>query len=222
MSSRCDLPHPSYLHINRLEHVQTSKPQPGQKPILHFASELFDTHPRFIQLKSLLMDLFNGEVIESVYLSGLEHVISITVAPSSEKVASVSDGQTEEPLPTVHIRGYIVKLLASGQRVPRVELVTMGPALDLSLRRHQPADTELWKAAMRRPKLKKQDVEKGLGKKRKNIEVDEMGDLRGRVHIAKQDLTKLQTRKMKGLRSTAGEGEDDGPSHRPAQRQKTS
>jgi ribosome production factor 2 len=169
------------------------------------------------------MDLFNGEVIESIYLSGLEHVISITVAPSSEKLAS--DAQSEGPLPSVHIRGYTTKLLASGQRVPRVELVPMGPSLDLSLRRHQPADPELWKVAMRRPKLKKQDVEKGLGKKRKNLEVDEMGDLRGRVHIAKQDLTKLQTRKMKGLRSAQGEDESeveggDGP--RPAQRQKTS
>jgi ribosome production factor 2 len=194
--------------------------------MLHFVSELFDTHPRFIQLKSLLMDLFNGEVIESIYLSGLEHVISITAAPSSEKLASASDGQTEGPLPTVHIRGYTVKLLASGQRVPRVELAPIGPSLDLSLRRHPPADSELWKVAMRRPKLKKQDVEKGLGKKRKNLEVDEMGDLRGRVHITKQDLTKLQTRKMKGLKSTRGKDDSeseveggDGP--RPAQRQKT-
>jgi len=63
----------------------------------------------------------------------------------------------------------------------------------------------MWKAAMKRPKLKKQDLEKGLGKKRKNMEVDEMGDLRGRVHIAKQDLGKLQTRKMKGLKSAPGE-----------------
>jgi ribosome production factor 2 len=197
------------FHISCLIHVQTPKPQQGHKPMLHFASELFDTHPRFIQLKSLLMDLFNGEVIESVYLSGLEHVISITVAPSSETPASVSDAQTEGPLPTVHIRGYTVKLLASGQRVPRVELVPMGPSLDLSLRRHQPADSELWKVAMRRPKLKKQDVEKGLGKKRKNVEVDEMGDLRGRVHVAKQDLAKLQTRKMKGLKSAPGEDESE-------------
>ena len=213
-----------------LRHVQTPKPQPGHKPMLHFASELFDTHPRYIQLKSLLMDLFNGEVIESVYLSGLEHVFSITVAPSSEKLASVTDDtQNEGPLPTVHIRGYAVKLLASGQRVPRVELVPMGPSLDLSLRRHQPADTELWKVAMRRPKLKKQDVEKGLGKKRKNLEVDEMGDLRGRVHVGKQDLAKLQTRKMKGLKSAQGEdddaseseGEGEGMGTRPAQRQKT-
>jgi ribosome production factor 2 len=193
--------------------------------MLHFASELFDTHPRFIQLKSLLMDLFNGEVAESIYLSGLEHVISITVAPSSVKLASVPDVQTDGPLPVVHIRGYMVKLLASGQRVPRVELVPMGPSLDLSLRRHQPADPEHWKAAMRRPKLKKQDVEKGLGKKRKNMEVDEMGDLRGRVHIAKQDLTKLQTRKMKGLRraSDEDESESEGESGgtRPVKRKKT-
>ena len=213
-----------------LRHVQTPKPQPGHKPMLHFASELFDTHPRYIQLKSLLMDLFNGEVIESVYLSGLEHVFSITVAPSSEKLASVTDDtQNEGPLPTVHIRGYAVKLLASGQRVPRVELVPMGPSLDLSLRRHQPADAELWKVAMRRPKLKKQDVEKGLGKKRKNLEVDEMGDLRGRVHVGKQDLAKLQTRKMKGLKSALGEDDDasesegggEGTGTRPARRQKT-
>jgi len=188
---------------------KTSKPQQGHKPMLHFASELFDTHPRFIQLKSLLMDLFNGEVIESVYLAGLEHVISITIAPLPDKLVSVSDTQTDGPLPTVHIRGYSVKLLASGQRVPRVELVPMGPSLDLSLRRHKPADPELWKAAMRRPKLKKQDVEKGLGKKRKNLEVDDMGDLRGRVHVAKQDLGKLQTRKMKGLRGALREEESE-------------
>ena len=154
------------------------------------------------------MDLFNGDVIESIYLAGLEHVISVTVAPLPGQFATASDDQDSKSLPMVHIRGYGTKLLASGQRIPRVELVPMGPSLDLLLRRHQPADPEVWKAAMRRPKLKKQDVEKGLGKKRKNIEVDEMGDLRGRVHVAKQDLGKLQTRKMKGLRARSGEKEE--------------
>jgi ribosome production factor 2 len=76
----------------------------------------------------------------------------------------------------------------------------MGPHLDLVLRRHQAPDPELLKQAMKRPKLKKSDTEKGLGKKKKNMEVDEMGDLRGRVHVGKQDLGKLQTRKMKGLK----------------------
>jgi ribosome production factor 2 len=87
--------------------------------------------------------------------------------------------------------------------------VNMGPSIDLSLRRHREADQEMWKQAMKRPKMKKTDVEKGLGKKRKNLEVDEMGDLRGRVHVGKQDLNKLQTRKMKGLKAVEEDESDD-------------
>lgn len=193
---------------------------------MHFASELFDTHPRFIQLKSMLIDFFNGEEIDSICLPGLEHVISVSCAPTPESLnnataiaystrpaPSGNAGSTVEDtskLPKVHIRTYTMKLLASGTRIPRVELTPMGPSLDLVLRRHQPADTELLKQAMKRPKLKKTDVEKGLGKKKKNLEVDEMGDLRGRVHVGKQDLGKLQTRKMKGLKVGADEEEGEG------------
>jgi ribosome production factor 2 len=184
--------------------------------MMHFASELFDTHPRFIQLKSLLMDFFNAEVIDSICLPGLEHVISVSLSPTpltpplSNGTTSMSDSDSVKNLPKVHIRTYTTRLLSSGTRVPRVELTPMGPFIDLSLRRHQPPDAELWKAAMKRPKMKKTEVEKGLGKKRKNMEVDEMGDLRGRVHVMKQDLEKLQNRKMKGLKAVAGEEESDG------------
>lgn len=160
---------------------------------MHFASDLFDTHPRLSQLKSFLLSLFNGAQSDGIHLAGLEHVISVSLGPLPPSAGA-------DALPPVHIRTYTTKLLASGTRVPRVELLPMGPFLDLSLRRHQEADPELWKAAMRRPKLAKTDVEKGLGRKRKNMEVDEMGDLRGRVHVAKQDLGRLQTRKMKGLK----------------------
>jgi len=76
----------------------------------------------------------------------------------------------------------------------------MGPHLDLVLGRHTDPDPEMLKAALKRPKLEKDDVEKGLGKKRKNIETDEMGDLRGQIHMSKQDLSQLQVRKMKGLK----------------------
>lgn len=88
----------------------------------------------------------------------------------------------------------------------------MGPYLDLTLRRHQDADPNMLKTALKKPKLKKQEVEKGLGKKRKNLEVDEMGDLRGRIHVAKQDLGKLQRKKVKGLRGGGSMGESDNES----------
>ncbi|THG94913.1 hypothetical protein EW026_g6646 [Hermanssonia centrifuga] len=196
---------------------KTAKSTPGHKPLMHFASELFDSHPRFQQLKSVLLDFFNGEVIDGIHLAGLEHVISVTLSPTPETLNNATttlSGVSSESttiLPKVHIRTYTIRLLSSGTRIPRVELVPMGPALDLALRRHADADPEMLKQALKRPKLKKQDVEKGLGKKRKNMEVDEMGDLRGRIHLEKQDLGRLQTRKMKGLKK--GREEDlDGES----------
>ena len=210
----------SPMMVNLITRLQTPKATPGHKPLLHFASELFDTHPRFVQLKSMLMDFFNGEVIDSIHLAGLEHVISVSLAPtpatlsaatSTLQAASSTAAPAEDlsSLPAVHIRSYTIRLLASGTRVPRVELTPMGPSLDLRLRRHTAADPEMMKQALRRPKLRKQEVEKGLGKKRKNMEVDEMGDLRGRIHVGKQDLGKLQTRKMKGLKPGRDEGLDD-------------
>ncbi|KAJ7066729.1 Brix domain-containing protein, partial [Mycena amicta] len=182
--------------------IKTAKCTPGNKPLMHFASDLFDTNPRFAQLKSMLICLFNGEVIDSICLAGLDHVISVSLGPSLP--TTTEDTPT---LPTVHLRTYTTRLLASGTRTPRVELVPMGPSLDMKLRRHTPADAELLKQAMQKPKLKKKEIEQGLGKKHKNLEVDEMGDLRGRIHVGKQDLSKLQTRKMKGLKK--GDEEDN-------------
>ena len=182
---------------------------------MHFASDLFDSHPRFMQLKSMLLDFFNGEVIDSICLSGIEHVISVSLGPTPASLNTATathdaqDSEKPEELPKVHIRTYMIKTLPSGVKAPRVELTPMGPSLDLSLRRRQEADSEMLKQAMRRPKVKKQDIEKGLGKKRKNMEVDEMGDLRGRIHLGRQDLSKLQTRKMKGLKARVDESEGE-------------
>ena len=162
-----------------------------------FHSDLFDTHPHYIQLKSLLLDFYNGHTLDEIPLAGLEHVISVTAGPMP---AGSANPDIPVALPLVHLRVYTLRLLASGSRIPRVELTEMGPSIDLSLRRLQTPDPELLKHAMKRAKIAKADIEKGLGKKRKNVETDEMGDLVGRIHLGKQDLSKLQARKMKGLK----------------------
>ena len=95
---------------------------------MHFASELFDTHPRFIQLKSLLLDFFGSEVIDGIHLSGIEHVISVQLAPTppelntASSIPGVSNTQNDDTkaLPKVHIRAYTVNLVPSGAHVPRV------------------------------------------------------------------------------------------------------
>lgn len=61
--------------------------------------------------------------------------------------------------------------------------------------------------------MAKRDVEKGLGDKKKmrNREVDKMGDLRGRIHLGKQDLSGLKRKGVKALKRTREEVAD-GPS----------
>lgn len=162
---------------------------------MHFSSELFDSHPRYTQLKTVLTDAFNGQVTNSICLSGLEHVISVTVAPIPQDFVSTSSS-----LPRVHVRTYTFKMSPSGVKTPRAELTPMGPHFDLVLRRNLEADEDMMKAALKKPKIPRKDVESGLGKKRKNFEVDEMGDLRGHVHVGRQNLDKLQRKKVKALR----------------------
>ena len=42
-------------------------------------------------------------------------------------------------------------------------------------------------------------------KKKKNVSYDAFGTKEGRIHMQKQDLSKLQLRKMKGLKRTSSE-----------------
>lgn len=163
----------------------------GTKPLMVFHGDAFDTHPSFQQLKSYLLDLYQGHHQTGIPLMNLEHVISVTAGPY------LGD---DKPLPPVHVRVYTVKMLSSGSRIPRVQLTEMGPNMDLSVRRTADADPDMMKAALKRPKISKKDQTSGLGKKRKNIETDDMGDKVGRIHLKQQDLGKLQSRKMKSLK----------------------
>lgn len=87
----------------------------------------------------------------------------------------------------------------------------MKPNLDLSLRHYQAADPELLKMAMKWPKPKKKDTEKGLEKKRKNLKAHEIGDLKRWVHVGKQYFGNSQTRQMKGLMGGDVDEEDADP-----------
>ncbi|KAJ2785269.1 rRNA-binding ribosome biosynthesis protein rpf2 [Coemansia javaensis] len=168
----------------------------GARPLMVFNGETFAQDERMILLKSLLLDFFRGEDSDRVSLKGLEHVITVTAGPA---------GPNGEP-GLVFLRTYTIDLKKSGVRQPRVELTEMGPSLDLRIRRvRYPAD-DMWKQAIRMPKELKEP-------KVKNITRDGLGDKYGRVHLGKQDISKLQTRKVKALRKRLDS--------RPAKKQRT-
>uniref|UniRef100_A0A3P8WD82 Ribosome production factor 2 homolog n=1 Tax=Cynoglossus semilaevis TaxID=244447 RepID=A0A3P8WD82_CYNSE len=157
----------------------------GTKPMLVFAGDSFNTDNEYKRLKSLLIDFFRGPTVSAVRLAGLEHVLHFTAL----------DGK-------IYMRSYRCLLKMSGCRTPRIELEEIGPSLDLVLRRTHLASDDLYKLAHKQPKALKP-------KKKKNISHDVFGTKFGRVHMQPQDLTKLQTRKMKGLRKRKGEAMAD-------------
>jgi ribosome production factor 2 len=46
-------------------------------------------------------------------------------------------------------------------------------------------------------------------KTKKNVEISTMGDKLGRIHVGTQDLGKLQTRKMRGLKRRSGDSDEE-------------
>ncbi|WWC91036.1 uncharacterized protein L201_005976 [Kwoniella dendrophila CBS 6074] len=189
-----------------MDEFDSPKSSVGIRPLMVFHSDLFDVHPKYMSIKSMLLDFYNGHALKEIPLiGGIEHVISITAGPlpSDIEVNGLGGGAEEDTknLPKVHFRVYTLKLISSGvAKQPKIQLTEMGPSIDFKLRRIQDPDEELLKMSLKRPKLSKNNIESGLGKKKKNIETDQMGDKIGKLHLEKQDLSKMQGRKMKGLK----------------------
>ncbi len=185
----------------------------GARPMLLFAgSPFYDADgsaaggSKYALAKSLLTDLFRGDSSpDKIDVEGLSHIVVVTAAETEVAAAAAAGAETAEVLPVLHIRVYALRTKRSGhQRLPRVELEEIGPRLDVRLGRAKEADSDMLKEATRRPKTSTE------ARTKKNIETDGMGDKIGRIHLGRQDLGELQTRKMRGLKRQRGEGEDQG------------
>lgn len=164
----------------------------GIRPLMCFCGPLFEEHESFRVFKSLLVDLYRGREIKTIDAVSLQHVLVFSHGEASETAL----------LPPIHMRGYLVRAHRTGQKLPRVELDEMGPSFDFRIRRLQPADEAMLKEALRQPTKQKP-------KAKKNIDTDSVGDKVAQVHVGRQDLTALQTRKFKGLKRGPADVDDD-------------
>lgn len=73
-----------------------------------------------------------------------------------------------------------------------------GPSIDFSIRRTKIASEDLYKLSRKQPKQLRVT-------KKKNVTRDELGNTHGRVHVGKQNVKKVQTRKVAALRATPEE-----------------
>ncbi|KAJ3208098.1 rRNA-binding ribosome biosynthesis protein rpf2, partial [Entophlyctis luteolus] len=182
------------LFISRslpMDAFEGNKPAIGNRATVVFNGDLWEVDDTFGKLKNSLLDLLgnassSNKGLDKVNLKGIDHVISCTV--DTDRV--------------VHLRVYMILLKKSGSKLPKVELEECGPALEMTLGRTRFADDSIYAEAFKVPAELKT-------KKVKNIERDEMGDKLGRIHMHKQDFSKLQTRKMKGLKRGGSAEEDE-------------
>ena len=178
------------LYINpdtfrQLQQFKNKKPSTGLKPLIAFHGAVFEdpNQTKYTLAKSLLLDFFRGESTTEVDVTGLQYLISISAEEEEEGL----------PAPEIRIRFYLIKTKRSGQKLPRVEVEEMGPRIDFRVGREKFADTDMLKEAMKTPKGNTE-------KTKKNVNTDIMGDKVGKIHVGKQDLASIQTRKMKGLK----------------------
>jgi len=152
----------------------------GSKPMFVFMGEKWETDTTLVRLQGMLVDFFRANRVEKISLKGLDHVMGWTV---------LEDGK-------IYCRVYTVSYKRSGTRIPDVELLPMGPFMDLSVRRSHLAAGDMWNAA------NKQAKNVNVPKKVKNISRNIMGDKVGQIHMSKQKLGGMITkgRKMKVLR----------------------
>lgn len=155
------------------------------------ASEMAQTYG---MVKSLLLDIFSGEEVRSMDVEGLQYLLMVAAGEPE-------NGQN----PYIHLRWYKIRTRKSGQKLPRVELDEVGPKFDFKVGRVKEADAGVMKEAMKRGRRPDEDFKS----KQKNVGMDTMGDKIGKVHLSRQDLGQLQTRKMKGLKRSAALSDED-------------
>lgn len=120
--------------------------------------------------------------VNAIRLQGIEHVLSFTATEDNQ----------------ILMRSHKIQLKKSGLKTPRIELNEIGPSIDFTIRRTKIASEDLYKLARKQPRQLKVGV-------KKNISRDRLGNMHGRVHVGKQKLGTIQTRKVRALKKTPAE-----------------
>ena len=165
----------------------------GSKPCMVFLGDRFETEPALKLTKNILMDIFRGRPATRINLKGVDRVIVCTALEDK-----------------VMFRQCAIKYKKSGTRMPKVELLEMGPSFDFTVGRHQEAPSDVKKQAYAKAKT---------GKKQKNVSQDSLEGKVGRLYVEKQTgLEDMGMMKMKGLkrerRQAAEEREEAKKAHK--------
>lgn len=153
-------------------------PKMGSKPLIAFVGEGFESVEELKHLKEVLLELLRGEVVENLNLAGLDRIYVCTAVSSNR----------------VFLSHCALRLKKSGTVIPRMELVEVGPSMDLVVRRHRLPNEGLRKEAMK-------TAPEHTKKKVKNVKGDPILGKTGKIYIPDQKLGEMALpNKAKGVK----------------------
>jgi len=112
----------------------------GSKPSILLQGTLFETDETMKRIGNLMVDWFRGTTTEFIRIQGLELVISITATSEKKIIFRVYKAELKKEV---------------GSTTPKVNLISIGPNIDFVVERHKFATESLYKAALKRPVIKK-------------------------------------------------------------------
>ena len=106
------------------------KKRVGSKPLLQFVGDIWSSDINLKRLQNVLIDFYRGDPVDSLVLSGLDHVMVFTAAE-----ANLVGGQPEKAAPIIHQRTYYMKLKKDpkGGKAPVPYLTPSGPDMDFKV-----------------------------------------------------------------------------------------
>lgn len=168
----------NFKSLQSFSYDKKMAPKMGSKPLIAFVGEGFESVEDLKHLKEVLLDLLRGEVVENLNLAGLDRIYVCTAVSSNR----------------VFLSHCALRLKKSGTVVPRMELVEVGPSMDLVVRRHRLPNEGLRKEAMK-------TAPEHTKKKVKNVKGDPILGKTGKIYIPDQKLGEMALpNKAKGVK----------------------
>lgn len=148
------------------------------KPVIIFQGDIFETDFQYDRLRKYFLDFFRLRDIEDVNITDLRRVMIISAGEDKE----------------IKIRAYQLDTFNEYTYKESMNLVEIGPSMNLKVRRIQLGSEDFYKLSLRQPR----EITK---KKQKNIETNALGDRRARVHMSKQNLNNMALKNYKKILS---------------------
>lgn len=175
----------------------------GNRPVLHFAGEEWNFDTEYQRLKNFFVDFFRGPTtIRNIRSTGLTHLISFTIHKNTiflrtyKILRGAKADETVDSAETEDVASIII---------PHSSLTlddSCGLQMDFLMKRYKIAPTDEFKKCCRKPKELQP-------KKIKNKETDAFGSKTGRIHMERQDLSKLVMTRSKALKGGRKNGMKD-------------